>query len=131
MITCFLSFTAPRIGTVTCTSNNYTSIRLAITLLYTGGSPVTEFRIRYRIASTTSWESISVNSDHNSATTPWIYDLTNLQYDHHGYEVEITATNFIGPSDSAVTKPTKLFTGRQYVYSMLDQAFSTRILNHL
>ena len=103
--------TAPRITTVTTTSNSYNSLQLTVTLLYTGGRTVTEFLIRYRIVDTTGWKSLPVTTNYTSITTPWSYSLTDLLYDQRGYEMEVTATNSVGQSNTVTSSPVELFTG--------------------
>ena len=106
-----LCSTAPRITTVATTSNSYNSIQLTVTLLYTGGRPVTKFLIRYRILDTTGWKSLPVTTNYTSISTPWSYSLTDLKYDQRGYEVEVTAINSVGRSNVVTSSPTKLSTG--------------------
>ena len=110
-----LCSTVPRITTVTATSNSYNSIQLTVTLLYTGGRTVTEFLIRYRMVNTPGWKSLPVTTNYTNISTPWSYSFTDLQYDQHGYEVEVTATNSIGDSNTVTSSPTKLSTGTHTV----------------
>ena len=93
------------IETILCASDSYTSIQLAIILKYTGGSPIIEFLIRHRIASTTGWSSLVMVSNHSNAETPWNYSLTGLSFDQRGYEVEVTAMNSVGPSNAISSSP--------------------------
>ena len=113
------SFAVPRIHAVSCTSNSYNSIQLAVTLLYIGSETVTGFHIRYRIADTTSWSTSMVHD--NLTSTTWNYDLTDLPYSQQGYEMEIIAINSVGESDAiASSSPTKLFAG-MYIHTQHAQ----------
>lgn len=109
---------APKIEMVNCTSDSYTSMQLTVTLQYTGGRPVTEFRIKYRIATTIDWTPLSLKENYSNTAEAWSYKLT-VGYDQRGYEVEIIAANSIGDSNIVTTSPTKLRTG----------TYNTRLFN--
>ena len=113
ILTCAFASAVPQIATVTTTSNSYNSIQLTVTLLHTGGRPVTEFLIRYKAVYTFSWKSLTVAAKHTNANISWNYTLIHLQYDHHGYVVEISAVNSVGQSNAFAFSPIKLFTGSQ------------------
>ena len=84
---------------------------MTVTLLYTGGRPVTKFLITYRIVNTTGWKSLLVATNHSNSSIAWNYSLTDLKYDQHGYEVGVAAVNFIGKSYVVASSPVELFTG--------------------
>lgn len=50
-------------------------------------------------------------SNYSTTTTPWQHNLTDLRYDHRGYEVEVTARNDIGQSVNVMSSPIRLSAG--------------------
>ena len=113
---------APKIDKMLCQSNSYTSVELEVILQYTGGQPIIEFMIRFRVVNTTGWSSMVVPANHSNGATPWYHSLTDLRFDQRGYEVEATATNAIGSSNLVTSSPAPitLYTGTHTYMCILN-----------